>query len=108
MSIEATPDQEARRGAENYKTALTEYITAWWERDDGENLPTNHSTDYYVRVLCYGGGPEGGVEFKVTDDGTDWQTCHTWHREWGSSYQYAELEDEYADWLWDYFGLAEQ
>ena len=102
MNGPTSPDADARRGAARYAELVTEYVNDWWDNDNDENLPTNHSEDYYIRVMCYGGGPAGGIEFKVTADQADWMTAHAWHQEWGSQVQYFELEDDIAAFLWEY------
>lgn len=58
-------------------------------------------------VVLYTGGPAGGVEFDVRQDGDTWELirARVWHQDWHTSRGYAELDDDTASALFDAWGL---
>jgi hypothetical protein len=58
-------------------------------------------------VTLYTGGPAGGVEFDVRQDGDTWEliTARVWHQDWGTARGYAEMTDDEAQALFDAWNL---
>lgn len=104
--LHRTAEEAATWHAEHYANRVAAMLAneegAEWE------LPSNECHDTIIRVHCYGGGPAGGVEFKLNVEDNDWATAHTWHQEWFEPRVYAELDDDTAQFLWDWWGFGGQ
>ncbi len=105
-----TMAQEAERWAASLEERTRPFIDGDADLFDDDDERTHELPDAYdvgtvLRVLCYGGGPAGGVEFDVTREGDDFTAARVWHQDWFEPKGYAPLDDDVAQVLWDYWGL---
>lgn len=76
-----------------------------WDREGDNDLPEAYGADIVIRIHTYGGGPAGGVEFDVDSDRRSFMTARTWHQDWFQPKGYAPLDNDTAEFLWDYWYL---
>ena len=96
----------ARRLASAYRGTVAAFQVTDQDEDSQEywDLPECAATDNIIRVHCQGGGPAGGVEFELDNNGS-WMAAHTWYQDWGTPKGYAELDEDTADFLFTHWGF---
>ena len=105
------PIDEAQDGARHLVTQYAKQVEAYQKVDCDEDsqeywdLPECSAIDNIIRVHCQGGGPAGGVEFELDDNGS-WTCAYTWFQDWGTPKGYAHLDEEVADFLFAHWGLG--
>lgn len=88
----------------DYLVECIEHLVAN-EEEAEDNMPECHSVDVTVSILCYGGGPAGGVEFDLNQAGDDWVRARTWNQEWFEPRKYSDLDEDTAQFLWDWWDV---